>query len=108
MPGHINAEGIAVKVNNKLTDMDKAYMVINYPRSSPHHKARDWTLQKALDVAGVPPMDQTDILSSIGDSGTIRSYFASWSKEARAQELGTSLPPYDDASDEGLTKLQRL
>lgn len=87
MPGSLNTQGVNVDVNNSLTDMDKAYMVINYPRNIPHPKAKQWTLKKALDVAGVPPSEQKDILSS-DDSGTIRSYFMSWNKDTRAKELG--------------------
>ncbi|KAG6844314.1 hypothetical protein H0H87_007843 [Tephrocybe sp. NHM501043] len=86
MPARINYEHINVNVNNKLSEMDKAYMVINYTRNVPHPKAKEWTLKKALDVAGVPPSEQEDILLN-SDSGTIRAYFASWNKEVRSAEL---------------------
>ena len=31
MPAAMNEEGIEVKPNNVLSDIDKAYMIINYP-----------------------------------------------------------------------------
>jgi hypothetical protein len=50
-------------INYELTDMDKAYMVINYPRDAPHAEAQDWTLDHALDVAGVEPKIKKVLLS---------------------------------------------
>lgn len=88
MPGSLNTQGVNVNVNNRLSDMDKAYMVINYNRNIPNSNAKEWTLEKALDVAGVPPSEQKNILAARGDSGTVRSYFMSWNKNAREEELG--------------------
>ncbi|KAJ7625549.1 hypothetical protein FB45DRAFT_750464, partial [Roridomyces roridus] len=55
MKPELNSAGIRVDVNNELSDMDKAYMVINYPRTKPDGRAAKWTLERALDIAGVPP-----------------------------------------------------
>ncbi|KAJ7625552.1 hypothetical protein FB45DRAFT_68644 [Roridomyces roridus] len=49
-----NSAGLAADLNCNLSDMDKAYMVINYPRPDPHPQASRWTLHHALKVAGVP------------------------------------------------------
>ncbi|KAJ7714749.1 hypothetical protein B0H16DRAFT_1899008 [Mycena metata] len=49
-----NCEGLTANLNNNLSDMDKAYMVINYNRSTVHPKAPQWTLDHALHIAGVP------------------------------------------------------
>ena len=38
-----------------LSEMDKAYMVIVYPRSAPLSSAPTWTLDYALQVFGVDP-----------------------------------------------------
>jgi len=47
-------EGIVVGMNTELSEKDKAYMVINYPRDQPHEEASAWTLKQALAVANVP------------------------------------------------------
>lgn len=39
-----------VKPNNKLSQRDKAYVSINYPRGFDN---KSWTVEYALDVAGV-------------------------------------------------------
>ncbi|KAJ7180927.1 hypothetical protein C8R46DRAFT_1345125 [Mycena filopes] len=49
-----NCEGLTANLNSDLSDMDKAYTVINYNRPTPHPKATEWTLRYALHVAGVP------------------------------------------------------
>jgi hypothetical protein len=54
MPRSFTIEQFIVEANNNLSDLDKAYMVINYPRNNPHDAAQDWTLEHALDVAQVP------------------------------------------------------
>ena len=53
MPAAMNVEHIDVPVNNQLSPLDKAYMVINYPRPQPHPLEPQWTLDFALKVAGV-------------------------------------------------------
>ncbi|GJJ10365.1 hypothetical protein Clacol_004591 [Clathrus columnatus] len=45
---------IIVGMNTELSEKDKAYMVINYPRDVPHAKAPQWTLSHALTIANVP------------------------------------------------------
>jgi hypothetical protein len=49
-----NSNGITADMNYELSNMDKAYMVINYTRPSVHPKAPQWTVEYALKVAGVP------------------------------------------------------
>ncbi|KAJ7452613.1 hypothetical protein FB451DRAFT_1050784, partial [Mycena latifolia] len=68
MPAEMNDEGIAVPPNKKLSDIDKAYMVINYPRPKPHDGARQWTLEYALKVAGVDAVTTQKILSHNSDT----------------------------------------
>ncbi|KAG6822075.1 hypothetical protein H0H92_015442, partial [Tricholoma furcatifolium] len=84
MPGSMNEQRIDVNPNKELSDMDKAYAVINYTRNVPHDNAQDWTLQKALDVAGVPAFDQKTFLNS-NDTGAIRCFFAVWANNARGE-----------------------
>ncbi|KAG5635798.1 hypothetical protein H0H81_010070 [Sphagnurus paluster] len=76
MPSCVNAERIDIPVNNKLSDMDKAYIRINYPRKKTHPKAEGWTLEKALTVAGVPAKE---IIAYLGrDDESIRQEFNAW------------------------------
>jgi hypothetical protein len=49
-----NSNGITANLNYELSNMDKAYMAINYNRPSVHPKAPKWTVGYALKVAGVP------------------------------------------------------
>jgi hypothetical protein len=53
MDASLNREHIEIDVNTQLSDMDKAYMVINYPRATANPAAPTWTLDHALTVAGV-------------------------------------------------------
>jgi len=46
-------EGIGLKANQVLSDLDKAYVVITYPRATPHPEAPEWTFDHALDIAKV-------------------------------------------------------
>ncbi|KAG5635238.1 hypothetical protein H0H81_011954 [Sphagnurus paluster] len=86
MEPYLNVENIDVPVNTKLSDMDKAYMLINYPRTRPHPKAKDWTLERALGVAGVPAGEIKAYLG-LGDEG-IRKKFEDWNIFQRQKELG--------------------
>ncbi|KAG5637671.1 hypothetical protein H0H81_003639 [Sphagnurus paluster] len=85
MPASMNAENIEVRVNNKLSDMDKAYILINYPRKRPHPKAKDWTLERALGVAGVPAGEIKAYLGWSDES--IRTEFEAWNILQRQKEL---------------------
>ncbi len=40
--------------NKELSDLDKAYMVVQYPRAQPHPDAPQWTFEYALKVIGCP------------------------------------------------------
>lgn len=53
MPAAMNEQNIDVKPNNVLSDIDKAFMTINYPYPTSHPPADNiWTVEHALDVAG--------------------------------------------------------
>lgn len=40
--------------NRSLSELDKAYMVVQYPRAEPHPEAPEWTFEHALSVIGCP------------------------------------------------------
>lgn len=43
-----------VPCNTGLSDLDKAYMVLQYPRAAPHKNSPEWTFERALEVIGCP------------------------------------------------------
>ncbi|KAJ7493835.1 hypothetical protein FB451DRAFT_1122358 [Mycena latifolia] len=94
MPAAMNLERIDVPPNEVLSDMDKAYMVINYPRPTPHASAPMWTLEYALKVSGVDDATTQNILSAKGNVTKIRAIFTAFQVAARAK----TLPPPNDAN----------
>ncbi|KAJ7069144.1 hypothetical protein C8F01DRAFT_977064, partial [Mycena amicta] len=68
MPSWLNLQHIDVKANYALSDIDKAYMVINYPRNGSHADAPQWTLDYALRVADVDAVTTEAIRKARGDA----------------------------------------
>jgi hypothetical protein len=83
MPAAMNEQHKDVPPNYKLSDMDKAYMIINYPRPTPHALAPEWTLDHALQVSGVDPATTQDIKNAKGDVTKIRAVFTAFQVAAR-------------------------
>ncbi|KAJ7487013.1 hypothetical protein FB451DRAFT_1554137 [Mycena latifolia] len=94
MPAAMNLERIDVPPNDILSDMDKAYMVINYPRPTPHASAPKWTLEYALKVSGVDDATTQNILNAKGNVTKIRAIFTAFQVAARAK----TLPPPNSAN----------
>jgi hypothetical protein len=92
MPAAMNLEHIDVPPNDVLSDMDKAYMVVNYPRPTPHASAPNWTLDYALKVSGVDPATIQDIKNAKGDVTKIRAIFTAFQVAAR-MKASASLSP---------------
>ncbi|KAI0058158.1 hypothetical protein BV25DRAFT_1296423 [Artomyces pyxidatus] len=83
LPRQVTGLSYDIPYNTQLSLMDKAYMVINYPRAEPHPDAPEWTLEAALQKAGVPADVQKTILSvsprkGRPDAAEIRRLFSSW------------------------------
>ena len=82
MPASFNEEGIAIKANRVLSDLDRAYMAINYPRDEPDSDpvASQWTAEHALTVAGVPAATKKIILDfwRKGLYSKVRDTFSIW------------------------------
>jgi len=86
--------GAAIEYNYVLSDLDKAYMVINYPRSQDEEKKKvidkDWTLEKALGTAGLAENNPTLAAKILAirnspdqdgiNVGQIRELFTTWAK----------------------------
>ncbi|KAJ7869741.1 hypothetical protein B0H14DRAFT_3440485 [Mycena olivaceomarginata] len=77
MPAAMNKQRIEVATNYELSDLEKAYMMINYPHNPPHPTALKLvvTLDHALKVAGVSESTAEDILPAQDDPATIRTLF---------------------------------
>ena len=87
MPAAMNEEGIEVKPNNVLSDIDKAYIIINYPHpvdTPPLDPV--WTFEFALGVAGVDGSARDRILQEYRNSNwpEVRYQFTNWCITARA------------------------
>ena len=68
--------------NVELSQLDKAALVLMYPRSQPHDKAPEWTIEHALKVAGVPQRRWKSIIGDRSPDG-IRSRFVAWNETSR-------------------------
>lgn len=77
MPSDMNTQRKEVPPVPTLTDTDKAFMFVNYPRASPDPNAPDWTLDHALDVAGITGSARDAILDATSPD-LIRQRFALW------------------------------
>ena len=60
-----------------FSDLDKAFLVLTYPRSTPHPKVPWWTIEHALTIAGVPKESQQTIIGDRSPDG-IRERFRAW------------------------------
>jgi hypothetical protein len=67
------------------SQMDKAYMVVVYPRQTPHSAAPGWTLDHALQVAGVDLQAAQAIKGAFngGDIAGDRSIFVKYLVNSR-------------------------
>ncbi|KAK7685783.1 hypothetical protein QCA50_011129 [Cerrena zonata] len=83
----INTEGVDITEQFNLSDVDKAYIFLNYPRMIAHVNTPEWSIHKALKVAGVTGRRLTDILNA-SSPDSIRKFFIQWNVENRVKSLG--------------------
>nr|GAT54779.1 predicted protein [Mycena chlorophos] len=85
MPSAMNLERVDVPANHVLSSLDKASMVINYPRPKPHDKAPEWTLKHALDISSVDADTSQKILDAhaVNDIALVRKLFATFQVATR-------------------------
>ncbi len=95
MPSDMNTQRKEIPPNDILSDSDKAYMLINYPRANAAKETPDWTFEHALDVAGVNVQAKQSILDS-PSVDLIRQRFALW------RITGELAPISDDSADSDL------
>lgn len=77
MPAEMNIQRQDILPNFMLTDFDKAFVSINYPRASASPETPEWTFEHALDVAGVAARHKQWILDS-PTIDAIRQRFSLW------------------------------
>ncbi|ETS64624.1 hypothetical protein PaG_01094 [Moesziomyces aphidis] len=80
--------------NKELSDLDKAYVVVQYPRENPPSEAPQWTFDYALGVIGCPEsvaqqlrdakVQGTDHQGSI-DPTSIRQILSDWTKASHSE-----------------------
>ena len=81
-PSDITQEGVHVPLNYNLSDTDKAFVFLHYPRMVPHPDAPEWTIQHALDIADITGDRREEILQA-QSPGRIREIFQQWCAERR-------------------------
>ena len=74
-----------IYTSEALSDLDKAFLILNYPRQKPHHGAEEWTLAKALEVAEVKGEARSNILSRLEKPDDIRQQFLEWKRASSVQ-----------------------
>jgi len=93
MPKEMNVERIEIKPNNHLSELDKAYAYINYPFVNTPSPNKQWTIEHALDVAGVQGDSRERIISEFKEKDWkgVRTEFAMWSLSQKAQVISNRL-----------------
>ena len=65
--------------NLDFSDVDKAVLILVYPRAVPHAAALKWTIEHALSIVGVPEELQAGIIGDRSADG-VRARFVEWNK----------------------------
>lgn len=84
MPKELNMQRMEVKPNSVLSELDKAYIAIHYPRDAPAPEAPEWTLEYALNAAGVPADSVKSIMLHKGNADKVRDLFSLWNASSHA------------------------
>ena len=80
MPAAFNLEGINIPRHYNLTALDKAYVLINYPRAQAAAATPEWTFEHALDVARVDAATKAKLLQDFNAKNYdgVRTKFNQW------------------------------
>lgn len=80
--------------NKELSDLDKAYMVVQYPRAQPHPETPQWTFEYALKVIGCPESVAQQLRAAKArgtnqggfiDPTSIRKILSDWTKASHSK-----------------------
>jgi len=93
MPAKMNLEHIEIPPNNALSELDKAYVFLNYPFFTMPSPNKQWTVEHALDVAGVKGKSREKILSEFNEKDWrgVRTEFALWSLNEKAAAIARKI-----------------
>lgn len=94
MPAEMNLQRKEIPPNNILSDLDRAYTVLNYPLPTPDPNAPHWSVEYALQIAGVTGSPRDKILGAESPS-EIRRLFSLWNASQKTQ----ASTPSDDEGD---------
>ncbi|KAF9461764.1 hypothetical protein BDZ94DRAFT_793381 [Collybia nuda] len=92
IPGEFNEGNFTVEPNATFSPLDKAFMVINYPRPQTHDEEPEWTLRHALVIAGVDE-DTSRLIIEEQDVTKRRFYFARYISSARQRNSAALVDP---------------
>ncbi|KAF5309213.1 hypothetical protein D9619_012793 [Psilocybe cf. subviscida] len=78
MVKQMSIQGIEVPLNNKLSDKDKAFMLVHYPIFDFSDRTDGWSFEIALDVLGLTGAAKEAVIEKYqsGDVAEIRAEFA--------------------------------
>ena len=90
MPAKLNQEGIDISPNLELSDLDKAFIVLNYPGNSLSQS--DITFDDALKIAGVIGETADLIKTDVGNGKytEARDKFCQFNKSSMESFIGKS------------------
>lgn len=79
--------GIEIQPNNRLSDYDKAFMLIHYPYFGFEPQADGWDFTRALDVFGIQGADRVEMMDLYGAGNVrdVRRHFARVYESVREQ-----------------------
>jgi hypothetical protein len=95
MPAELNEEGIDIPVNLVLSDLDKAFITLNYPRKTT--AVDGMSVMQALNIADVPHDVSATILANIDAEKyeNARSAFAKYNMGV--MQLNTGKSQFDES-----------
>ncbi|EEB92334.1 hypothetical protein MPER_09173, partial [Moniliophthora perniciosa FA553] len=91
IPAQLNELGIDIPGNKVLSQMDKAFITLNYPRKSREvTRPGDMSVEEALTTAGVDGKWYNSILDAVNkeDYPSARAQFQEWNKMAISLRIG--------------------
>jgi len=92
MAAAFNVEGIEIPRHHLLSPIDKAYMIINYPRAEASVNTPEWTFEHALEVAKVDPKTTATLVQlwRSRDTKKLRTAFNTWNAIMQSTALHSS------------------
>lgn len=79
--------GLGTPFNPDLSDIDKAVLVLNYPRLNPGPLVPRWTVSYAADVIGIKGESREKIVAATHPHD-VRRLYSEWSKRSQRFQQG--------------------